>query len=106
VVGDRKEAERSAELWRFMPKAFSKYYNVRDPETIEQQAAKDLKLEKVYSTWPVSTDPEVHAKAITKLFDSGVTIVNIHTGQQDQRRVIDFYGKEVLPRVRRSKAAA
>jgi TAT-translocated FGD2 family F420-dependent dehydrogenase len=106
VVGDKKEAERAAELWRFIPKAFSKYYNVRDPEAIEQQAAKDLKLEDVYSTWPVSTDPEVHAKAITKLLDSGVTIVNIHTGQQDQRRVIDFYGKEVLPRVRRSKAAA
>jgi F420-dependent hydroxymycolic acid dehydrogenase len=106
VVGDKKEAERAAELWRFIPKAFSKYYNMRDPEAIEQQAAKDLKLEDVYSTWPVSTDPEVHAKAITKLFDSGVTIVNIHTGQQDQRRVIDFYGKEVLPRVRRSKAAA
>jgi hypothetical protein len=28
------------------------------------------------------------------------------TGQQDERRVIDFYGKEVLPRVPRSKAAA
>ncbi len=106
VVGDKKEAERAAELWLFIPKAFSKYYNMRDPEAIEQQAAKDLKLEDVYSTWPVSTDPEVHTKAITKLFDSGVTIVNIHTGQQDQRRVIDFYGNEVLPRVRRSKAAA
>ena len=107
VVGDRTEAERSAELWRFIPKAFSKYYNMRDPEAIQQQAAKDLKLEEVYSTWPVSTDPDVHVKAITKLFDSGATIVNIHTGQQDQRRVIDFYGKEVLPRVRKaSKAAA
>jgi hypothetical protein len=26
--------------------------------------------------------------------------VNIHSGQANQRRVIDFYGKEVLPKVR------
>jgi hypothetical protein len=26
--------------------------------------------------------------------------VNIHSGQADQKRVIDFYGKEVLPRIK------
>ncbi|MGB8582220.1 MAG: hypothetical protein WCD47_15480 [Candidatus Sulfotelmatobacter sp.] len=26
-------------------------------------------------------------------------IVNIHSGQEDQKRVIEFYGKKVLPRV-------
>ena len=25
---------------------------------------------------------------------------HVHSGQSDQRRVIDFYGKEVLPRLR------
>jgi hypothetical protein len=29
--------------------------------------------------------------------DSGVTIVNVHSGQPDQARVIDFYGTRVLP---------
>jgi len=48
----------------------------------------------------------VHIKTVTELFDSGVSIVNIHTGQQDQRRVIDFYGKQVLPRVRTATGAA
>jgi len=27
--------------------------------------------------------------------------VNIHTGQSDQKRVIEFYGKEVLPQLKR-----
>ena len=100
VVGDKGDAERAAELWRFGPKAFKSYYNIRDPKEIQQRADSEVPLEKVYADWPVSTDPAVHAKVITELFDSGATIVNIHSGQKDQKRVIGFYGKEVLPRIK------
>jgi TAT-translocated FGD2 family F420-dependent dehydrogenase len=100
IVGKEEEAKSAAELWRFGPKAFKDYYNVRDPQEIQQRAEKEIPLEKVYEEWPVSTDPSVHAKAVKDLFNSGVTIVNIHSGQADQMKVIDFYGKEVLPRVR------
>jgi hypothetical protein len=44
-AGDKKEAETSAELWCFIPRA---------------QA--ELPLEQVYDDWPVSADPDVHAK--------------------------------------------
>jgi alkanesulfonate monooxygenase SsuD/methylene tetrahydromethanopterin reductase-like flavin-dependent oxidoreductase (luciferase family) len=97
VVGDKTEAERAAALWRFIPKAFKKYYNTTDPAEIEQQANSELPLDKVYGDWPVSTDPKAHIAAIETLFDSGATIVNIHSGQADQKKVIDFYGKSVLP---------
>jgi F420-dependent hydroxymycolic acid dehydrogenase len=106
VVGDRKEAEKSAELWRFIPKAFKTYYNIRDPEVIQQRAEAELPLERVYSEWPVSTDPAVHIKAVTELFNSGATIVNVHSGQADQRKVIEFYGKQVIPQVRKAVKAA
>jgi TAT-translocated FGD2 family F420-dependent dehydrogenase len=99
VVGGRAEAEQAAELWRFGPKAFKSYYNVRDPEVIQQRADAEVPLQQVYGDWPVSTDPGVHLKTINDLFDSGATIVNIHTGQSDQARVIDFYAKSVLPKV-------
>jgi hypothetical protein len=39
-------------------------------------------------------------QALTELFHGGATHVNIHSGQTDQRRAIDFYGKEALPRWR------
>jgi hypothetical protein len=39
-----------------------------------------------------------HIDAIDKLFAAGATIVNIHSGQEDQKRVIDFYGNNVLPK--------
>jgi F420-dependent hydroxymycolic acid dehydrogenase len=101
VVGDKKDAEAAAALWRFIPEAFKKYYNVRDPLTIQQRADAEVALEKVYGTWPVSTDPAVHIKAVNELFKSGATIVNIHSGQADQKKVIEFYGREVIPHVER-----
>jgi TAT-translocated FGD2 family F420-dependent dehydrogenase len=100
VVGDQSEARAAAELWRFGPKAFKEYYNIRDPQTIQQRADKEIPLEKVYEEWPIGTDPSVHLKTINELFQSGATIVNVHSGQADQKKVIDFYGKEVLPRLR------
>ncbi len=106
VVGDRAEAEQAAKLWRFIPKSFSEYYNVRDPQVIENRAAKEIPLEQVYADWPVSTDPTAHIKTVTELFESGVTIVNIHTGQKDQRRVIEFYGKQVVTKVKAAGASA
>jgi alkanesulfonate monooxygenase SsuD/methylene tetrahydromethanopterin reductase-like flavin-dependent oxidoreductase (luciferase family) len=99
VVGDKKDAEASAELWRFLPKAFKTYFNIRDPQTIQDRATAELPLEKVYGKWPVSTDPDVHVKTLLELFRSGATIVNVHSGQKDQRAVIDFYGSHVLPKV-------
>jgi F420-dependent hydroxymycolic acid dehydrogenase len=106
VVGDENEAKAAAELWRFTPKAFKSYYNIRDPQAIQDRATAELPLSKVYEEWPVSTDPAVHIKKVTELFQSGVTIVNVHSGQSDQKRVIDFYGKNVLPKVKSVSKAA
>jgi TAT-translocated FGD2 family F420-dependent dehydrogenase len=99
VVGDENEAKTSAELWRFLPNAFKSYYNIRDPQEIQNKATADLPLQKVYANWPISTNPDVHVKALIDQFDSGATIVNVHSGQADQKHVIEFYGKHVLPRV-------
>jgi len=99
-VGDEGDAKESAELWRFLPKAFKTYYNIRDPQTILERASAELPLQKVYGDWAVSTNPEVHIKAVNELFESGASIVNVHSGQPNQRRVIEFYGKEVLPKLK------
>jgi F420-dependent hydroxymycolic acid dehydrogenase len=100
VLGGRPEAEAAARLWRFIPKAWKPYFNVPDPREIERRASAEVPLERVYESWPVSTDPEVHAQALVKLFGSGVTQVYVHSAEPDQMSVIRFYGREVLPRVR------
>jgi hypothetical protein len=106
VVGDQGDAQTAAKLWNFIPKAFKGYHNIPDPAQIERQAQAELPLPKVYGDWTVSTDPSAHVQAIRKLFDSGATIVNIHSGQPDQQKVLEFYGKEVLPRIRGNSAPA
>ncbi len=105
VVGGQQELREAAELWRFGPKAWNPYFNIRDPKTIQERADAEVPLEKVSEGWPVGTDPEVHLKVLNELFDSGATEVHIHAGQRDQKKVIDFYGKEVLPRLRNKTSA-
>jgi TAT-translocated FGD2 family F420-dependent dehydrogenase len=98
VVGDETDALLAAEQWRFIPKAFKGYFNVRDPAEIQRRAESEIGLEQLTSQWPTSTDAEEHIAAIQELFDSGVSIVNIHSGQANQRKVIEFYADQVLPR--------
>lgn len=97
VVGDMAAAKQAAEFWRFGPKAFKSLYNVQSPVDIQRKADDGTSLEEVMKSWPIGTDPAVHIKKMHDLFDSGVSIVNVHSGQPDQSRVIDFYGKHVLP---------
>ncbi len=89
-----------AQLWNFIPKAFKGYQNIPDPAEIQRRAQAELPLTKVYGDWTVSSDPKAHLQTIQSLLASGVTIVNIHSAQPDQKAVIDFYSKEVLPRVK------
>jgi alkanesulfonate monooxygenase SsuD/methylene tetrahydromethanopterin reductase-like flavin-dependent oxidoreductase (luciferase family) len=101
VVGDETDALLAAEQWRFLPNAFKSYFNVRDPAEIQRRAEAEVSLEEMTSQWPVSTDAEEHVAAIRALFDSGVSIVNVHSGQANQTKVLEFYGSEVLPRFNR-----
>ena len=103
VVGDQKDAQQAGELWRFGPKAWKPYFNIRDPQEIQRRAEAELPMEEVLKGWTIGTDPDVHVKALQEAFSGGATEVHIHSGQRDQRRVIEFYGKEVLPRFRKTQ---
>lgn len=100
VVGGQEAAKQAAELWRFGPKAWHSLFDVPSPAAIQQQAEQQVPIEQVLKSWAVGTDPEVHINAVKELFDSGATIVNIHSGQPDQRKVIEFYASHVLPKFR------
>jgi F420-dependent hydroxymycolic acid dehydrogenase len=57
-------------------------------------------MEEVLKSWAIGTDPAVHIRKMHELFESGVSIVNVHSGQPDQARVIEFYGEHVIPAFR------
>ncbi len=100
VVGGKREADESARMWRFIPKAWDQFVTNPDPRSILQNAEKELSLDEVAQNWVVSDDPKEHADSIRKLIDGGVTHVFVHSGQFDQQGVIDFYSKDVLPLLR------
>jgi len=96
VVGDRKEAERWAPLYRFLAKGV-RYASDPDPRDIQRRAEQDVPLEQAYSGWLVSEDPHAHAQSLQNLIDRGVTHIFVHSPQPDQDRVVRFYGEQVLP---------
>lgn len=102
TVGGDADARKAAEKWRFLPKAWeSGFYDNIDPYDIENRANEKVPLESVYESWTVSTDPQEHVRALRDLGDAGCTHAVVHVGTPDQRRAIDFFGKEVLPEIRR-----
>jgi len=72
----------------------------RPPNEIQQQADTGTSIEEVTKAWAIGTNPAVLIKNMRELFDSGVSIVNVHSGQPDQARVIEFHGTHVLPAFR------
>jgi len=42
---------------------------------------------------------QAHLQALEKLIDGGVTHIFVQSPQQDQAKVITFYGEQVLPRL-------
>jgi len=100
VAGNEDEARKGAELWRFSAKSGEGYTNNPDPRDIQRLARQEVPLEQVYSNWIIGENPNAHIEGIQKLFDAGVTTVIVHSPQEDQEAVIDFYGKRVLPEFR------
>jgi TAT-translocated FGD2 family F420-dependent dehydrogenase len=100
VVGGQAEAREAATYWRFVPIGLKELLDEPDPRAIQHAAEQRLSVEQVYERWIVSQDPAAHIQGIQRLLDQGATDVFIHSGQADQRRVIEFYGSHVLPRLR------
>ncbi len=103
VYGDEEEAKRWAPLWRFT--ADRKL--VRDPDPVDiQRQASQISLEQVYGNWTVSNDPQKHIQALQHLLDLGASHIVVHSPQGNQRQVIDFFGREVLPQVQKGHLTA
>jgi TAT-translocated FGD2 family F420-dependent dehydrogenase len=99
VVGERTEALALAPLWQFLP-VFDDVVGVPDPRAVQRIAFERATPGRVVEGWLVSSDPVVHLAAIEEYAALGATHIFVHSPQPDQRRVIDFYGKQVLPRLR------
>lgn len=99
VLGDEDAALPCARLWQFSGD-IDGLFEVPDPREIRRIAEERTTPQAVIRSWIVSPDPAVHTAAIRALIEQGFTHIFIHAPQQDQRHVIEVYGRDVLPAVR------
>ena len=97
-VGSEDEAYAAAPLWQFAAVEHL-VRDMDDPRDIQRTAEEHVNLDDVIAPWLVSVDPAEHVERLQVLFDAGATHVAIHSVQPDQRRLIEFYGSDVLPRL-------
>lgn len=104
-VGSKEDAKQAADMWRFIPNAWSDYVEVADPREIRRRAEQEVDLDEVIQMLTVGSDPQTHIDKLQKLIDGGVSHIFVHSGQEDQESVIEFFGREVLPKLQHAPMA-
>lgn len=73
--------------------------SVEDPLEMER-LSDQLSAERAAKRWIVSTDPEEHVEKIRPYLDMGFRHLVFHAPGPDQRRFLNLYADQVLPRLR------
>ncbi|WP_426323317.1 glucose-6-phosphate dehydrogenase (coenzyme-F420) [Microbacterium sp. E-13] len=96
---DRQRALHDTRYWA--PLALTPEEKMRVEDPIEmQRLAEALPIERAASRWIVSTDPDEHVARIQEYIDLGFRHLVFHGPGADQKRFIETYGAEILPRLR------
>lgn len=107
VAGSQDEALEGAKKWRFLNKAWeSGYVTNPDPVAIQKRAEAEVPLEEAIKDWAIGKEPDVHLKALRKMFAAGATTVLVHSPQTDQMSFLDWYGRNVLPGMAKAGVAS
>jgi coenzyme F420-dependent glucose-6-phosphate dehydrogenase len=73
-----------------------------DPAEMQRHAAETVSDEEFLDAMPIGASADVHVETIEQLTELGATIVSLQNmSGADPHGAIEFYGREVLPRVRR-----
>jgi len=97
---DRQRAMEDTRNWAALALSADEKVGVEDPIEMERRA-NALPLERAASRWIVSSDPEAQVDQIRPYLDLGFTHLIFHAPGGDQRRFIELYAAEVLPRLRK-----
>src|SRR5262249_39801304 len=96
---DRQRALDDTRHWGALALSGDEKVGVEDPLQMER-LADALPTERTASRWIVSTDPDEHIEKIRFYTDLGFNHLVFHAPGEDQRRFMDLYAKEVMPRLR------
>jgi len=96
---DRERALEDTRHWAALALSPEEKTGVEDPALLEK-LADALPLERAASRWIVSSDPDEHVERLAETIALGFTHLVFHAPGPDQRRFLDLYAEQVLPRLR------
>jgi coenzyme F420-dependent glucose-6-phosphate dehydrogenase len=96
---DRERALADTRYWAPLALTPEEKMGVEDPVEM-QRLADALPIERAASRWIVSSDPDEHVRRIEEYIDLGFRHLVFHGPGTDQRRFLELYGAEILPRLR------
>lgn len=96
---DRRRALEDTRHWAALALSPEEKMGVEDPMEMER-LADALPVERAASRWIVSDDADEHVERINEYVDLGFTHLVFHAPGPDQRRFLDLYSADVLPRMR------
>jgi coenzyme F420-dependent glucose-6-phosphate dehydrogenase len=96
---DHERALQDTRHWAAL--ALSPEEKTGDEDPLELERLADaLPIERAASRWIVSSDPDEHVERLAKTIELGFTHLVFHAPGPDQRRFLDLYAEQILPRLR------
>lgn len=96
---DHARAMEDTRHWGALALSPDEKTGIEDPMVMEK-LADALPVERAASRWIVSTDPDEHVEKLEETIALGFTHLVFHAPGPDQKRFLDLYSEQVLPRLR------
>ncbi len=96
---DPERALQDTRHWAALALSPEEKTGIEDPAEMEE-LADALPIERAASRWIVSSDPDEHVERLADTIGLGFTHLVFHAPGPDQRRFLDLYAEQVLPRLR------
>ena len=96
---DHERALEDTRHWAALALSPEEKTGVEDPVEMEK-LADALPTLRAASRWIVSSDPDEHVERLAETIALGFTHLIFHAPGPDQRRYLDLYAEQVLPRLR------
>ena len=95
---DRHQAFEDTKIWAALALPAEDKAGVDDPREMERRSkgVEDV----AHRRWLVSSAPEEHVEQIRPYLELGFTHLVFHAPGNDQKRFLQLYGSEILPRLR------
>ncbi|HEY7599769.1 MAG TPA: LLM class flavin-dependent oxidoreductase, partial [Candidatus Limnocylindrales bacterium] len=96
---DRRRALDDCRQWAALSLPGEVKRDVEDPREMERLAG-ELSADEAAQRWLVSDDPDEHVEQIAPYVELGFRNLVFHAPGEDQRRFMELYATQILPRLR------